>query len=97
MEGVGAVIIGADEIAMNGCVLASSGASNVVQIARELGVSVVVTTQAIKLSEGMIVDWSYAGYDVIRPHEILTIVTEMKTSVYSASDAPDVLKVLARC
>lgn len=96
LEGVDAVIIGAEEVAMNGCVLASPGAGIVVQIARELGVSVVVTTQAVKFSEGMIVDWTYAGYDVIRPHEILTIVTEMNTSAYGASDAPDVLKVLAQ-
>lgn len=95
LEGVDAVIIGAEEVAMNGCVLASPGASIVVQVAREQGVLVVVTTQAVKFSEGMIVDWSYAGYDVIRPHEVLAIVTEMDTGMWSPSDAPEVLKKLA--
>lgn len=95
LEGVDAVIIGAEEVAMNGCILAAPGASVVVQVARELGVLVVVTTQAVKFSEGMIVDWTYAGYDVIRPHEVLAIITEMDTGLWSPSAAPDVLRKLA--
>lgn len=95
LHGVDAVIIGAEEVAMNGCVLASPGAGIVVQVAREQGAVVVVTTQAVKYSESMIVDWTCAGYDVIRPHEILAVVTEMNTGVWDPSEAPEVLKKLA--
>lgn len=95
LEGVDAVIMGAEEVAMNGAVLAAPGASVVVQVARELGVSVVVTTQAVKFSENMVVDWVYGAYDVIRPYEVLAIVTEMDTGTSTPASAPDVLRRLA--
>lgn len=95
LEGIDAVVIGAEEVAMNGTILAAPGTSVVVQVARELGVSVVVTTQAAKFSENMVVDWVYAGYDVIRPNEVLAIVTELDTGTWTAASAPNVLRRLA--
>lgn len=99
MEGVDIVVIGADEVTMNGCILAAPGTGVVVQVAREIGIPVVVTTQAVKFSESMIVDWTYAGYDVIRPEEILIVVTEMELGSWGPGfgpwAAPEVLSNLA--
>lgn len=99
LEGVDAVIIGAEEVTMNGCILASPGTGVVVQVAREIGVPVVVTTQAVKFSERMIVDWTFAGYDVIRAEEVLTVVTEMELGPWGPDfgpwAAPEVLRELA--
>lgn len=95
LDNIDAVVIGAEEVAMNGAVLSAPGSAVVVQVARELAVPVVVTTQAIKFSESMVVDWVSAGCDVIRAHEVLVIITEMDTVNWSPSSAPDVLRKMA--
>eukprot|EP00177_Eucheuma_denticulatum_P008524 GFKZ01015509.1.p2 GENE.GFKZ01015509.1~~GFKZ01015509.1.p2 ORF type:complete len:281 (+),score=40.53 GFKZ01015509.1:404-1246(+) len=95
LDNIDAVIIGAEEVAMNGAVLSAPGSAVVVQVARELAVPVVVTTQAIKFSENMVVDWVSGGYDVIRAHEVLVIITEMDTVNWSPSSAPDILRKMA--
>lgn len=94
LEGVDAVLIGAEEVAMNGAVVAAPGTSVVVHMARELGVVVIVATQAVKFSENMIVDWTHGEYDVIRPSEVMSIVTEMDTGQWNPASAPDVLRGL---
>lgn len=100
LDGVHVCVIGAEEVTMNGCILAAPGAGMVAQVAKEIGIPVVVTTQAVKFSEGMVVDWTYAGYDVLRPDEVLAIVTEleMESGVTGIGPwaAPDVLDALAR-
>lgn len=100
LDGAHVVVIGAEEVTMNGCVLAAPGASVIAQVAKEIGIPVIVTTQAVKFSEGMVVDWTYGGFDVLKTDEVLLVVTEMELSEANVGIAPwmapDVSKALAR-
>lgn len=91
LEGVDALVIGAEEVSMNGAVVASPGASIAVQAAREHGLPVVVATQAVKFSESIIVDWMVGPYDVLKADEVATFVTELDTGSWATASAPDVL------
>lgn len=100
LDGVHVIVIGAEEVTMNGAVLAAPGAGLIAQVAKEIGIPIVVTTQAIKFSEGMVVDWTFGEYDVLCPDEVLTIVTEFdlnsRGSGIGAWEAPDILQALAQ-
>lgn len=92
LEGCDALVLGAEELGMNGTALVGSGGAACVQAAREVGTSVVVVAQAAKLVGGVFVDWTVAGFDVVRPYEIHSIVTEMDMGTWNPASAPDVMK-----
>ena len=100
LDGAHVVVIGAEEVTMNGCVLAAPGASVIAQVAKEIGIPVIVTTQAVKFSEGMVVDWTFGGFDVLKADEVLLVVTEMEMSEVNMGIgpwmAPDVWQAVSR-
>lgn len=94
VEQVDVIVIGANEIMMNGCVVVAPGGAAIVHAAHEAGVPVLVTAQAVKFSERALVDWFVDG-DVIKPREIQAIVTELDTNSWRPTFVPDVHKKMA--
>lgn len=91
VEGVDAVIMGAEEIMTNGCVMVAPGGAVVAHAAAEAAVPVIITTQTVKFSDRALVDWFVDG-DILRPREIQAIVTELDTNAWRPTFMPDVLK-----
>lgn len=92
LEQVDVVIMGAQEVVMNGCAIVAPGGGIVAQAAQEARVPVVITTQSVKFTERIVVDWFVNGGDVLKPAEIHSIVTELDTNSLSPTFAPDILK-----
>lgn len=91
LEGVDVVVMGAQEVLMNGAVVVAPGGAVVVQAAQEAGVPVVIAAQAAKFSERAVVEWFDDG-DVVRAREVQRLVTELDTGAWRTEFAPDVLK-----
>lgn len=94
LEQVDAVVMGAEEVMMNGCVVVSPGGGVVAQAAQEANLPILIVTQAVKFSNRALVEWFVKG-DVLRPAEIQSIVTEMDADPTRPSFAPDIWKKLS--
>lgn len=90
LDGVDVLVLGAREVCINGSMICDYGAGALVQLARESGVAVIVVTQSVKYTQRMVVDWTSGG-DVISPHEVACVVTEIDTAAWSPVAAPEVL------
>lgn len=91
IEQVDVVVMGASEVMMNGSVVVAPGCAAIAHFAHEIGVPLLITTQAVKISYRALVDWFVEG-DLIRPREVQAIVTELDTNAWTPTFVPDVHK-----
>lgn len=76
LDGVNVLLLGAEEIAMNGCIVVAAGAATICALCKEKEIPVIVIAQTAKFSDSMILDHQVQGNDVLRAHEVTTIITE---------------------
>lgn len=91
IEQVDVIVMGASEVMMNGSVIVAPGCAAIAHCAHEIGVPVLITTQAVKISYRALVDW-FVESDLIRPREVQAIVTELDTNAWTPTFVPDVHK-----
>lgn len=83
LDGADALLIGAELVSSNGCVISSAGANIVAKTAKELGVRVIVVTQAVKHSDQIVVDAPFAD-NIVSYINISSIRTEFDTAIVPA-------------
>lgn len=90
LQGAGALIMGAVEVAHNGAVLTAPGSGGLCYMASRLQVPVLVVAQTAKFTDRVLCASVHEGFDVLKPHEVEVVCTEL--GQFEPSRAPDVYK-----